>query len=46
MNISLKKNLTSGFGLLEEAGYIYRYPMGEKYETTRKDCETDIAGVC
>ena len=32
------------FSVFEEEGFIYKYPLGEKYNETRTDCEASIVG--
>jgi len=39
-----ERNFTRIFSMLEEEGFICQYPLGEKYNVTRTDCEASIAG--
>ena len=39
-----ERNFNRIFALLEEAGFICQYPIGEKYNETRADCEATIIG--
>ena len=39
-----ERNLNRIFSILEEEGFIFRYPLGEKYHETRTDCEASIVG--
>ena len=39
-----ERNFERFFSLLEEEGFICQYPLGEKYDATRTDCEASIAG--
>ena len=32
------------FSVIEEEGYVFQYPLGEKYTETRTDCEATIIG--
>ena len=32
------------FSILEDEGFIFQYPLGEKYNETRTDCEASIVG--
>ena len=47
-NSNLEKSLSRNFdrikNTLENAGYRYHNPLGEKYDLTRLDCEAMISG--
>jgi len=32
------------FSILEDEGFIFQYPLGDKYNETRADCEASIVG--
>ena len=38
------RNFNRLFFLLEDEGFIIQYPLGEKYNETRTDCEASIVG--
>lgn len=38
------RNFNRIFSIIEEEGYICRYPLGEKYDETRTDCDATITG--
>ena len=38
------RNFNRLFSLLEDEGFIIQYPLGEKYNETRTDCEASIVG--
>ena len=40
-----ERNFNRIFSLLEEDGFICQYPIGEKYNETRADCEATIIGT-
>jgi len=39
-----ERNFNRLFSVLEEEGFICRYPLGERCDATRTDCEASIAG--
>jgi ribosomal protein S8 len=39
-----ERNFNRIFSVIEDEGYIYQYPLGEKYTETRTDCEATIIG--
>ena len=39
-----ERNLNRIFSILEDEGFIFQYPLGEKYHETRTDCEASIVG--
>lgn len=39
-----QRNFNRIFHILEEAGYVYQYPLGQKYSDSRTDCEANIVG--
>ncbi len=39
-----ERNFNRVFSVIEDEGYIYRYPLGEKYTETHTDCEATIVG--
>ncbi|HCC51758.1 MAG TPA: hypothetical protein DEQ30_06590 [Porphyromonadaceae bacterium] len=45
-NLMLKyeRNFNRVRNLLEEEGYLFRYPIGEKYRESNTDCEAGIIG--
>ena len=44
MNEKFERNFNRIFSLLEDTGFIYRYAIGDKYDTTHTDCEAAIMG--
>ena len=40
----VERNFNRIFSILEDEGYIFRYPLGEKYHETRTDCDASIVG--
>jgi hypothetical protein len=39
-----ERNFNRVFSIFEEDGFICQYPLGEKYNETRTDCEASIVG--
>jgi len=39
-----ERNFNRMFSILEEEGFICRYPLGEKYDETCTDCDASIVG--
>jgi hypothetical protein len=39
-----ERNFNRIFSVFEEEGFICQYPLGEKYNETRTDCEATIIG--
>jgi hypothetical protein len=39
-----ERNFNRIFSILDEEGFIFQYPLGEKYSETRTDCEAAIVG--
>ncbi len=39
-----ERNLNRVFSIIENEGFICQYPLGEKYNETRTDCEANIIG--
>ena len=39
-----ERNFNRIFSTLEDDGFIIQYPLGEKYNETRTDCEASIVG--
>jgi len=39
-----ERNFNRIYALLEEEGFIYKYPIGEKYRESSTDCEANIVG--
>lgn len=39
-----ERNFNRLFAVLEDAGYVLKDPLGEKYTDARTDCEASIAG--
>jgi hypothetical protein len=44
MEKKFERNFNRIFSLFEEEGFICQYPLGEKYNETRTDCEATIIG--
>ncbi len=42
--VKFERNFNRISSILEEEGYKYSYPLGEKYTETRTDCEANIVG--
>jgi len=39
-----ERNFNRIFSILEDEGFTFQYPLGEKYNETRTDCEASIVG--
>ena len=39
-----ERNFNRIFSILDDEGFICQYPLGEKYNETRTDCEASIVG--
>lgn len=39
-----ERNFNRIFSTIEDEGFLFRYPLGEKYSETRTDCEATIIG--
>ena len=39
-----ERNFNRIFSVFEEKGFIFQYPLGEKYNETRADCDATIIG--
>ncbi|MDR0866806.1 MAG: hypothetical protein LBO74_18020 [Candidatus Symbiothrix sp.] len=44
LEAKFERNFNRIFAILEEEGFVCQYPLGEKYNETRTDCEATIIG--